>query len=221
MISMSTLARYPSLAGRGVLVTGGATGIGETLVEQFVAQGAKVGFIDIDAASGDALAERLGRGAAAPPQFVAADLTDVPTLEAAIAEVRQRVGPLTVLLNNAANDLRHAIDSVTSASWDAAVAVNLKHQFFAARAVADDMRAAGGGSIVNLGSVSWKRRQGGMPVYLACKAAVHGLTRALAREACLAGPLLPLHIASMALFLAADDSAMCTAQEFVVDGGWT
>ncbi len=168
------------------------------------------------------------------------------------------VGPITVLVNNAANDVRHGIDTVTSESWDASVAVNLKHQFFAARNVAADMKAAGGGAIVNFGSISWMLKQGGMPVYTTSKSAVQGLTRSLARDfgpfnirvntlvpgwvmtekqirlwlddkgradiargQCLAQPLLPEHIARMALFLAADDSAMCTAQDFVVDGGWT
>jgi len=255
---MALLARYPSLRGRVVLVTGGATGIGATLVEQFVAQGAKVGFIDIDRAAGVALADRLAAAADEPPFFVAADLTDIGALEAAVAAVRQRFGPITVLLNNAANDQRHRIDDTTPESWDAGIAVNLKHQFFAAKAVCADMQAAGGGSIVNFGSVSWKLKQGGMPVYTTAKSAVQGLTRSLARDwgpfnirvntlvpgwvmtdkqvrlwldergrediargQCINRPLMPIDIASMALFLAADDSAMCTAQDFVVDAGWT
>ena len=254
---MPSYASYPSLRDRAVLITGGATGIGATLVESFVEQGARVGVIDIDATAGEALAARLAGGVHAPI-FVAADLTDIPALEAAIAVIRARTGPITVLLNNAANDRRHRIEETTSASWDAGIAVNLKHQFFAAQCVAADMRAAGGGSIVNFGSISWKLKQGGMPVYTTSKAAVQGLTRSLARDfgpanirvntlvpgwvmtdkqqrlwlddrgrediargQCLAQPLMPEHIARMALFLAADDSAMCTAQDFVVDGGWT
>ena len=254
---MSVFARYPSLAGRTVLITGGATGIGATLVEQFAAQDARVGFLDIDRAAGLALAERL-RGATTPPLFVPVDLTDIPALQGAIGQVRAAFGPITVLLNNAANDRRHSVASVTPESWDAGVAVNLRHQFFAAQAVAADMQAAGGGSIVNFGSISWQLKQGGMPVYTTSKSAVQGLTRSLARDLgphrirvntlvpgwvmtekqlrlwvtdasreeiargqCLAAPLQPEHIAHMALFLAADDSAMCTAQDFVVDGGWT
>jgi NAD(P)-dependent dehydrogenase (short-subunit alcohol dehydrogenase family) len=240
-----------------VLITGGATGIGAVLVEEFVAQGARVGFIDIDVAAGQGLVAKLGHARHAP-LFVAADLTDIAALDQAINAIRSRAGPVGVLLNNAANDQRHRIADVTSESWDAGVAVNLKHQFFAAKNVAADMQAAGGGSIVNFGSVSWKLKQGGMPVYTTSKSAVQGLTRSLARDfgpfnirvntlvpgwvmtdkqirmwlddkgkeeiargQCINQPLLPLHIARMALFLAADDSAMCTAQDFVVDGGWT
>jgi D-xylose 1-dehydrogenase len=253
---MTRFARYPSLQDRPVLVTGGATGIGATLVAEFAAQGAKVGFIDIDAASGQALAARLAGGRHAPV-FEAADLCDIDALDDAIEAIRLRVGPIAALLNNAANDQRHGIDETTSDSWDQGVAVNLKHQFFAAKNVATDMKALGGGAIVNFGSISWKLKQGGMPVYTTSKAAVQGLTRSLARDfgpfnirvntlvpgwvmtekqvrlwltekgreeiargQCLAQPLLPEHIARMALFLAADDSAMCTAQDFIVDGGW-
>jgi len=255
---MNTQARYPSLQDRAVLVTGGASGIGATLVESFVAQGARVGFIDIDVASAQALVARSTVGARHAPVFVEADLTDIAALESAVDTLRARTGPFTVLLNNAANDQRHTIEETTPASWDAAVAVNLKHQFFAARKVAGDMRAAGGGSIVNFGSISWMLKQGGMPVYTTSKAAIQGLTRSLARDygpfnirvntlvpgwvmtekqlrlwvteqgkedirrgQCINQPLMPVHIAAMALFLAADDSAMCTAQDFVVDGGWT
>src|SRR5262249_43607349 len=156
------------------------------------------------------------------------------------------------------NDMRHAIESVTPESWDAGIAVNLRHQFFAAQEVIADMKAAGGGSIVNFGSVSWMLKQGGMPVYTTSKSAIQGLTRSLARDLgpfdirvntivpgwvmterqvrlwltdegradiargqCLHHPLMPEHLARMVLFLAADDSAMCTAQNFTVDGGWT
>ncbi len=250
-------ARYPSLIDRTVLITGGATGIGASLVEHFVAQGARVGFIDIDAAAGTSLAGALAAGRNAP-LFVNADLTDIDALRAAIATVRQHFGPVQVLLNNAANDHRHDIQSTTPQSWDAGIAVNLKHQYFAAQAVVPDMRASGGGSVINFGSVTWKLKQRGLSVYATSKAAVQGLTRSLARELgdfnirvntlvpgwvmtdkqlrlwvddagrdeiargqCINQPLLPAHIAQMALFLAADDSAMCTAQDFVVDGGWT
>ena len=254
---MTALAHYPSLLGRTVLVTGGATGIGEELVTQFVAQGSRVAFIDIDVGAGEALVRRLS-GSAATPLFVAADVTDIAALEASIDKIAARLGTITVLVNNAANYQRHAIEATTPETWDTGVAVNLKHQFFAAKKVAPGMKAAGGGSIVNFGSVSWMLKQGGMPVYTTSKAAVQGLTRSLARDfgpfgirvntvvpgwvmtekqkrlwlddagradiargQCLAQELMPLHIASMVLFLAADDSAMCTAQNFVVDAGWT
>lgn len=253
---MSSQAQYPSLRDRGVLITGGATGIGETLVTAFAEQGAKVAFIDLAAHEGHALAARLA-GARHAPQFMAADLSNVESLRAAIAALRARCGPFTVLLNNAANDKRHAVEDTTPEFWDASVAVNLKHQFFTAQAVLPDMKAAGGGSIVNFGSISWMLKQGGMPAYTSSKAAAQGLTRCLARDfgphkirvntlvpgwvmtekqlklwvteetkaeiakgQCINEPLMPQHIASMALFLAADDSAMCTAQDFIVDGGW-
>lgn len=253
---MPIYARYPSLAARTVLVTGGATGIGATLVAQFAAQSARVAFIDIDEPAGHALAAALS-GTDTPPKFITADLTEIVALNAAIEQVRQHFGPITVLLNNAANDRRHSLDETTPESWDAGIAVNLKHQFFAAKAVVADMQRAGGGSIVNFGSVSWMLKQGGMPVYTTAKSAVQGLTRSLARDLgrfnirvntlvpgwvmtekqlrlwvddsaradiargqCINRPLQSEHIARMALFLAADDSAMCTAQNFVVDGGW-
>jgi NAD(P)-dependent dehydrogenase (short-subunit alcohol dehydrogenase family) len=254
---MPDFASYPSLKDRTVLITGGATGIGASLVENFVAQGARVAFVDIDAQAGAALAARLAPAHCAP-LFIQADLTEQAALLAAVETARRERGPITVLLNNAANDQRHSIAATTSESWDAGIAVNLKHQFFAAQAVVADMQQAGGGSIVNFGSVSWMLKQGGMPVYTTAKAAVQGLTRSLARDLgplkirvntlvpgwvmtekqirlwlddagraeiargqCLQGPLLAEHIARMALFLAADDSQMCTAQNFVVDGGWT
>jgi D-xylose 1-dehydrogenase len=253
---MPAFANYPSLVQRNVLITGGATGIGACLVEHFAAQGACVGFIDIDGAAGEALAAQLSR-AKIPPLFVKADVTDTAMLRAAIDTVRQRFGPIAALMNNAANDQRHSIDATTPQIWDAAIGVNLKHQFFAAQAVAQDMKRSGGGSIVNFGSVSWMLKMGGMPVYTTAKAAVQGLTRSLARDfgpfnirvntlvpgwvmtekqkrlwlddagreaiargQCINAELLPEHIARMALFLASDDSAMCTAQDFIVDGGW-
>jgi D-xylose 1-dehydrogenase len=255
--AMSAFATYPTLIDRTVLVTGGATGIGASLVEHFAAQGARVGFIDLDAAAGQALAGAL-QGARSAPQFIAADLTDIAALRQAIETLRQRLGPINVLVNNAANDQRHQIEATTPESWDAGIAVNLKHQFFAAQCVVPDMKQAGSGSIINFGSISWMLKQGGMPVYTASKAAVQGLTRCLARDLgafnirvntivpgwvmtqkqirlwlddagradiargqCINQPLLAEHIARMALFLAADDSAMCTAQDFIVDGGWT
>lgn len=254
----SAYARYPSLRDRVVLITGGATGIGASLVEHFADQGANVGFLDLDEPAGLALAESLAARSRHAPLFVACDLCDIDALRKAIDHVRARLGRVAVLVNNAANDRRHTIDEVTPESWDAGVAVNLRHQFFAAQAVKDDMRAAGGGSIINLGSISWMVKQGGMPVYTTSKSAVQGLTHGLARDLgrddirvntlvpgwvmtekqlrlwvdeagnrridenqCLSTRLVAADVARMALFLAADDSAMCTAQAFVVDGGWS
>ena len=250
-------AVYPSLKGRPVLITGGATGIGESLVTHFCQHGARVAFVDIAAQAGRDLAERLAADARNRPLFIEYDLTDAGGISALVADVATQLGGLQVLVNNAANDDRHAIESVTPQYWDHRLAVNLRHQFFAAQAVIPHLRAAGGGSIINFGSISWKTRTGGMPAYTAAKAAVNGLTRGLARdlgkynirvntvgpgwvmtkrqielwldeegkrtlerEQCLRGDLLPADIARMVLFLAADDSRMCTCQEFIVDAGW-
>ena len=174
-------AIYPSLKGRTVLVTGGGSGIGESIVEHFAAQGSKVAFIDIKEKESKALVARLKRKRQ-KVHFEPCDLTDIAALKQAIKNVRKTFGPITVLVNNAAHDERHAIDEVTSDYFDERVAVNLKHQFFAAQAIYPDMEAAGGGTIVNLGSVSWIIGQGGMPCYTTSKSAVAGLTRSLARD---------------------------------------
>ncbi|MGU7783742.1 SDR family NAD(P)-dependent oxidoreductase [Burkholderia sp. PU8-34] len=253
-------ATYPSLADRTVLITGGATGIGAAFVEHFVAQGARVAFVDLDADAGRALAERLshaGHHTRHAPLFIECDLTDIDALRHAIDAIRARIGAIAVLVNNAANDVRHKIADVTPESFDAGIAVNLRHQFFAAQAVIDDMKQLGGGAIINLGSISWMLKNGGYPVYVTAKAAVQGLTRGLARDLgpfgirvnslvpgwvmtdkqrrlwlddagraaikagqCLDAELLPADLARMALFLAADDSRMITAQDVIVDGGW-
>lgn len=171
-------AIYPDLKDKTVIVTGGAGGIGEAITRAFHAQGSRVGFLDIDIGRGEALEAELGGHA----RFVACDLTDIAALKAAIAQVREAFGPIDVLVNNAAHDERHATLEVTEAYWDGRMAVNLKHQFFAAQAVLPDMQASGNGSIVNLGSTSWVIGQGGMAAYTACKSAVIGLTRSLARD---------------------------------------
>ncbi len=171
-------AIYPDLAGKVVIVTGGAGGIGEAITRSFIAQKAKVGFLDIDVARGERLEAELGADA----RFVKCDLTDIPALKAAIQSVRDAFGPIDVLINNAAHDERHATLEVTEDYWDGRMAVNLKHQFFAAQAVLPDMQATGKGSIINMGSTSWVIGQGGMPAYTASKSAVIGLTRSLARD---------------------------------------
>jgi D-xylose 1-dehydrogenase len=179
---VTQLASYPSLEGRVVFVTGGGSGIGASIVEHLCAQQARVAFVDIEREASAALVSTLAARGYPSPAFIPCDLRDIPALRAAIAEIRARLGPIRVLINNAAHDERHAIETVTPEYWDDRFAVNLRHQFFAAQAVAPDMAAAGGGSIINLGSVSWLIGQGGMPAYLAAKAAVAGLTRALARD---------------------------------------
>jgi NAD(P)-dependent dehydrogenase (short-subunit alcohol dehydrogenase family) len=251
-------ANYPSLADRVVIVTGGASGIGASIVEHFAEQQAKVAFLDIDIEAGNALASTLSGRVPHAPLFVACDLSDIDALRAAVGTVRMHFGQVGVLVNNAADDRRHDWDAVSAESFDAGIAVNLRHQFFAAQAVAPDMRARGGGSIINVGSISWMIKEGGMPVYTTSKAAIQGLTRSLARSLgphgvrvntlvpgwvmtdkqlrlwvdqaavrqietnqCLPGRVEPADIARMALFLAADDSRMCAAQDFVVDGGWS
>jgi NAD(P)-dependent dehydrogenase (short-subunit alcohol dehydrogenase family) len=249
-------AIYPSLRDRVVLVTGGASGIGAEHVAQFAEQGAKVAFVDI---ADDAARELVGRVQAAgrpAPLYRNCDLRDIAALREAIAEVGQELGPITVLVNNAANDQRHKFEDVTVEYWDERLATNLRHQFFAIQAVAPMMRAAGGGSIINFGSVSWHALQGGMPAYTTAKAAVEGLTRGMARDLgpdkirvntvipgwimterqvtlwltpegernlmqvqCLKEKLVPADVTRMVLWLAADDSRMCTAQLWVVDAG--
>ena len=179
---MIRTASYPSLQSRVAFVTGGGSGIGASIVEHLCAQRARVAFVDIERASSEALVKTIeGRGHPAP-SFIPCDLRDVAALQAAVADTRSQLGPIRVLVNNAANDERHPLDTVTPQYWDDRFAVNLRHQFFAAQAVAPDMAAAGGGSIVNFGSTSWMVGQGGMPAYLTAKSAVAGLTRALARD---------------------------------------
>ena len=175
-------ASYPSLEARVAFVTGGGSGIGASIVEHLCAQRARVAFVDIERTASEALVKNIeGRGHPAP-SFIPCDLRDIATLQSAIAEVRSRLGPIRVLVNNAAHDERHSIERVTPEYWDDRFAVNLRHQFFAAQAVVPDMAAAGGGSIINFGSTSWLVAQGGMPAYLSAKAGVAGLTRALARD---------------------------------------
>jgi NAD(P)-dependent dehydrogenase (short-subunit alcohol dehydrogenase family) len=251
-------ATYPSLRDRVVLVTGGGGGIGASIVEHFAAQGSRVAFVDIDDVASERLCREVASAGGGEPLFLHCDLRDIAALRAAVGEVRRRLGPIRVLVNNAAHDERHALDTVTPEYWDDRLAVNLRHQFFAAQAVYPDMAADGGGAIVNLGSTSWMVGQGGMPGYTAAKSAVVGLTRGLARDLglygirvtcvvpgwimterqlklwltpeseaellrrqCLKRKLVPADIARAVLFFAADDSAGCTAQSYVVDAGWT
>lgn len=177
-----TYATYPSLQNRAVLITGGASGIGRCLVEHFCAQGARVAFIDIDA-SGAHETQRLvtGRGFA-EPLFVSCDASDADALKAVVEDTAAKLGGLHVLIANAANDARHATETVTSAEWDRCMAINLKHQFFAIQGALPALRAADGASVICLGSISWMNNTTGMPGYIAAKAGIHGLVRTLARE---------------------------------------
>jgi NAD(P)-dependent dehydrogenase (short-subunit alcohol dehydrogenase family) len=249
-------AHYPSLVGAPVIISGGASGIGEALVRNFAAQGAKVGFVDLMAERGEKLAGELS-AAGQIARFIACDVTDITAYQSAIAEFASTHGDALVLVNNAAHDERHDWAEVTPAYWDDRMAVNLKHSFFAAQAVAQGMIRAGRGSIINTGSISWMIMAPRLPIYETAKAATHGLTRSMARELgkhgirvntlvpgwimterqlthwlnpateqlidesqALAGRVYPDDVARMALFLAAEDSAMISAQQFLVDGGW-
>ncbi len=174
-------ARYPSLKDRVVLITGGATGIGESLVRNFARQGSRVAFLDVQDEAGDALAKEVGA------EYLQCDVTDVPALQAAVAQVLTAHSTVDVLVNNAANDQRHKIDEVTPEYWDRSMAVNLRPQFFTIQAVLPGMRAAGRGSIVNLSSISWMIPSTGLPVYVTAKAAIVGMTRTLAHELGAAG----------------------------------
>lgn len=243
---MFRFATYPSLKDRTVIVTGGATGIGAGMVEEFVTQGSQVVFLDSNAEAGRELEQATGA------RFLACDLRDVAALRAALAGIQN----VSVLVNNAANDDRHAMETVEPEYWDERMATNLRHQFFAAQAVAPLMKAARHGSIINFGSISWHWALGGMTAYTTAKAAVSGLTRGLARDLggfgirvnevvpgwifterqerlwatpeavahvmklqCIAEKLRPADVARMVLWLASDDSRLVTAQSFHIDAG--
>jgi NAD(P)-dependent dehydrogenase (short-subunit alcohol dehydrogenase family) len=250
-------ASYPSLRDRTVFVSGGATGLGAEFVQQFSAHEARVAFVDIDEASAVRLCDDVEAAGSARPLFLPADVRDVPGYVAAIEEAARRLGPVSTLVNNAANDQRRDSGLVDPAFWNEKIAVNLSHHFFATQAVAEGMRALGGGSVVNLGSVSVHIPQTDLPAYIASKAAIEGLTRTLAKELgrfrirvncvipgwvmtprqlrdwvtpeaerlietsqSLPDKVMPADVARLVLWLAADDSAMCTGQRWVVDGGW-
>jgi D-xylose 1-dehydrogenase len=164
-----------------VLITGGASGIGASLVEAFASNESRVAFLDIQDAASQALAERLA-GARHEPLYLHCDLTDIVALQAATRRAREQLGPVAVLVNNAANDDRHQLDDVTPDYWDRSMAVNLRHFFFAAQAVRPHIRELGHGSIVNLSSIAWMRGAAGLIAYASAKAAIVGLTRSLAAE---------------------------------------
>ncbi len=245
-------ATYPSLNGKTVFITGGAGGIGAETVRAFAAQGAKVGFLDLNADAGhELLAELEGEHA-----FAQCDLRDIDALRDALEQLTEELGPAHVLVNNAAQDDRHDWREVTADYWDERMATNIRHMFFAIQAVAPAMIERGAGSIVNLGSNSWWEAGAGFPAYATAKSAVHGLTRTMARELgdyrirvntvvpgwimtqrqkdlwvtpealakqvdrqCLPDPIDPVYVARMVVFLASDDAAMCSAGNFMVEGG--
>ena len=174
-------AVYPSLVGRRVIITGGASGIGAGMVEAFARQGALVAFLDVLDEAGAQVSAKFSDAAAAPI-FTHCDLTDVEALRSCMEDLLERMGGCDVLVNNAANDQRHQLMEVTPLSWEQGLAVNLRHFFFAAQAVVPAMQANGAGSIINLGSVSWHLGLENLAVYQTAKAAIEGLTRSLARE---------------------------------------
>jgi NAD(P)-dependent dehydrogenase (short-subunit alcohol dehydrogenase family) len=182
MTQPSAYASYPSLRYRAVLVTGGGSGIGAAIVEQFALQGARVAFLDRDAKSSQQLVERLTMGYLHRPHFVHCDLTDIAALRSSIAAVEEQLGPVRVLVNNAGCDDRHRFSEVTPEYWDQALATNLRHYFFAMQAVVPRMTEAGGGSIINMSSISWMIPSTGAPAYVTAKAGIVGLTRTMAHE---------------------------------------
>ncbi len=249
---MPEFAIYPSLRGKTVIISGGAQGIGAEIVKAFASQGAKVGFLDLDADASAALVKEAG----GTVDYEICDLRDVDALKAGLAALKERLGPAAVLVNNAARDDRHAWTDVTPEYWDERQATNLRHMFFSIQSVAPDMIEAGGGSIINMGSNSWWEAGGGFPAYATAKAAVHGLTRTMARDLgehrirvntvvpgwimterqkslwatpdalekhrqrqCLPDLIDPVYVARMVVFLASDDAAMCSANNYMVEAG--
>lgn len=254
---MKQLAKYGSLQGKRVFITGGGSGIGESLVAEFAAQGALVAFVDIAVEASEALCRRLAEAGLTAPLFRHCDITDIASLQAVMAELAEKLGDFDILVNNAANDQRHQAQDVTLEYWNERIAINQRPMFFTCQAVFEGMKRRGGGSIINVSSISWHMKSGGYPVYATTKAAVVGLTRGLARDygahnirvntvtpgwvmtqrqidlwvdeaaeaeikksQCLPNKLMPQDIAAMVLFLASDDGAMCSSQEFIVDAGW-
>ena len=248
--------RYDSLRGRRVFITGGASGIGASLVEAFAVQGAAVAFVDIDEACALELCEKLVTQGLERPWFHACDVSDIAALRAAIDAAQAALGDITVLINNAANDMRYDARTITEQQWLDGMSVNLHPAFFAAQAVQPMMAAQGGGVILNLSSINTQFGPPKLASYITAKAGVLGITRALATDfggdnirvnsilpgwvatpkqlekwltpqqeaewmsrVCLKKRLAAHDVAKLALFLASDDAAMITSQQFVVDGG--
>ena len=248
----NSFASYPSLRGKNILITGGASGIGKELVKAFAEQGSNVGFLDLNNEAGKQLCIDIGKNVF----FQKCDLKEVGNLKSSIEKLRTKIGLFDVLVNNAAHDDRHNWQEVTEAYWDERFATNLRHHFFTIQSLANDMIEKGGGSIVNIGSNSWMEAVGNFPAYATAKSAVHGLSRTLARDLgkhrirvntvvpgwimtgrqkelwvtpeglenqykrqCLPDLIEPVYVARMVLFLASDDGAMCTANNYMVEAG--
>jgi NAD(P)-dependent dehydrogenase (short-subunit alcohol dehydrogenase family) len=251
-------ARFPSLGGRCVFITGGGSGIGASLVEGFARQGCRVAFVDVAEAPSRQLVRDLAAQGLPVPWFRPCDVRDVRALQEAIGDAARELGDFHVLVNNVASDDRHPVESVTPEYWDERMAVNQRPAFFAIQAVIPGMRRLGGGSIINIGSTGWQAKTAGYVAYATAKSSVMGLTRGLAKELgahririnvvspgwvmterqlrlhalpdmagelarmqCTPDPLQAPDIAAMVLFLASDDARGCTAQEYIVDNGWT
>jgi NAD(P)-dependent dehydrogenase (short-subunit alcohol dehydrogenase family) len=247
---MPDFATYPSLKDKTVIISGGAQGIGAAMVTAFAAQSAKVGFLDKDETSSAALAEQTGA------TYEICDLRDITAMQTALSTLTDRLGSAHILVNNAARDDRHDWQDVTPEYWDERQATNIRHMFFAIQSIAPQMIVNGGGSIINMGSNSWWEAGGGFPAYTTAKAAVHGLTRTMARDLgdhrirvntvvpgwimtdrqkelwatpdaleahrnrqCLPDLIDPVYVARMVLFLASDDAAMCSANNYMVEAG--
>ncbi len=257
MSETQKLARYPSLEGKNVFITGGGTGIGAAIVAAFAEQGAHVAFVDVAEGESRQLAETLSETTSAKIWWRTCDVRDIAALQQAASDATQALGDFSVLVNNVARDDRHTLESVTPEYWDERMAVNQRPAFFAVQSLVPGMKRLGGGAIVNLGSTGWQTKGSGYPCYAVAKSSVNGLTRGLAdtlgadririntvspgwvmterqikmwlnaegeadiqRNQCLPDKLRPSDVARMVLFLASDDGAMCTAQEFKVDAGW-
>src|ERR1051326_8712492 len=176
---MPESAQYPSLRNAAVLITGGASGIGASMVGHFAAQGSRIAFLDCDETAARELVSRVRNSNC---QFIHCDLTDIAALRSAISQVENKLGPIKVLVNNAANDDRHKLEDVTPEYWDQRMSVNLRHHFFAIQAVVPQMKKAGGGSIINMSWISWMIPSTGLPAYITAKAGIVGLTRTLSKE---------------------------------------
>ena len=179
---MKEIAIYPSLQNKVVVITGGASGIGENIVEHFIMQKSRVAFLDIEEKLGNNLVNKLENKYNLKATFIKCNLKNINEIRKSVQLIREQIGPIYTLVNNAANDERHDLDSVTPEYWDDRMSINLKHYFFTTQAVYKDMKKIGSGTIINIGSFSWMLAQGGMPGYTTAKSAIMGLTRTLARD---------------------------------------